>query len=200
MQRPGHHLVATVLGLALTGVAWNFALACACCTNTGERTDLVMPLNSGHMDEIAKLRFDKTATLFLGEADPESVKGITSPASRYALQVSWIRDRLVFTFGDGSPPAGMLVLTRPRNLTIFATDTREAPKSNLGPVLYKEWRLTSMAIGTGNFVPGAGPGQTLTLVLQGRGNNCTSSIDFTHWMLKMWGPKAKYHFFGSLQP
>ena len=46
---------------------------------------------------------------------------------------------------------------------------------------------------------GLGAGQTLTLILQGGGNNCTSAYDFTHWMLVMWGPKAKYHFFGSLQ-
>ena len=38
----------------------------------------------------------------------------------------------------------------------------------------------------------------LTLLIQGHGNNCTSSIDFSHWTLIMQGPKANYTLFGNL--
>jgi len=40
--------------------------------------------------------------------------------------------------------------------------------------------------------------QTLTLILQGSGNSCTSAIDFSHWTLVMQEPKANYTLFGNL--
>jgi hypothetical protein len=33
------------------------------------------------------------------------------------------------------------------------------------------------------------PRQIVTLILQGGGNSCTSSIGFSHWTLVMQGPK-----------
>jgi hypothetical protein len=38
----------------------------------------------------------------------------------------------------------------------------------------------------------------LTLIVQGRGNSCTSAGDFSHWTLVMQGPKANYSLFGDL--
>ena len=182
--------------VALISVAtWQSALACACCSATGERTDLVTKLDANRADQLGQLRFDPAATLFLGEADPESVKGIATPSEKYQLQAAWQGNRLVFSFRDNAGRSGTLSLTRPATIAIFHVDQRDQPDAGLGPVLYKEWRLTSPAIGTGVFTPGLGA--TQTLVLQGRGNNCTSAENFTHWMLVMSGPKAKYHFFGS---
>jgi hypothetical protein len=173
------------------------ALACACCTSTGTRTDVVMKLNSGYVAELERLRFDRTAQLFLAESEPETVRGITTPAEKYDLQASWQNDRMVFAFRDQADRSGTLALA-PKTMRIFHVDPRNQPDSGRGPVLYKEWRLASNAAGAGIFAAGIGLNQSLTLVLQGRGNNCTSASDFTHWMLVMWGPKAKYHFFGSL--
>ena len=48
------------------------------------------------------------------------------------------------------------------------------------------------------FAPGIASRQIPTLILQGGGNSCTSSIDFTHWTLVMQGPKANYTFYGDL--
>ena len=138
------------------------------------------------------------AQLFLGEAEPETVKGITTPAEKYALQVAWKGDRFVFAFRDEKDRSGTLVLLRPKMISSFGVDLRNQPDRPNGPVLYKEWRLTSKAAGAEVFSASLGAAQTLTLILQGGGNNCTSANDFTHWMLVMWGPKAKYHFFGDL--
>ncbi len=184
----------------LTSWTWQGALACACCSATGERTDLVMPLGASYIQDLESLRFDKTAELFLGEADPEMVKGIATPSDKYDLHAAWQGNRLVLSFRDKAGKSGTLSLTRPATISIFYVDPRLEPRHHLGAGLYKEWRLKAKAEGSGVFTPGLGAGQTLTLVLQGRGNNCTSANDFAHWMLVMWGPKAKYHFFGDFVP
>jgi hypothetical protein len=191
-----HPLLLALIAM-LASAQWQDAGACACCTSPGERTDLAVKLESGHADELSRLRFDPRAQLFLGDADPESIIGITTPAEKYELQASWKGDRFVFALRDEKDRSGTLVLLRPKTISSFGVDPRNQPDRPNGPVLYKEWRLTSKAAGTGVFATGLGATQTLTLVLQGGGNNCTSANDFTHWMLVMWGPKAKYHFFGD---
>ena len=196
-MRSTHRLLFALAAL-LASAPWQEARACACCTSPGARTDLVVKLESGHADELNRLRFGPQAELFLGEADPESVKGITTPAEKYDLQAAWKGDRFLFAFRDEKDRSGTLVLTRPKTISVFHVDPRNQLDRPRAPVLYKEWRLTSPAAGTGIFTVGLGTGQSLTLVLQGGGNNCTSANDFTHWMLVMWGPKAKYHFFGNL--
>ena len=196
-MRSTHRLLFALAAL-LASAPWQEAHACACCTSPGERFDLSMKLESRHIDELGQLRFDSKAQLFLGEADPESIKGITTPAEKYDLQATWKGDRFVFAFRDEKDRSGTLVLLRPTTISVLHTDPRNQPDRPNGPVLYKEWRLTSKASGTGVFAAGLGATQTLTLILQGGGNNCTGANDFTHWMLVMWGPKAKYHFFGSL--
>jgi hypothetical protein len=81
---------------------------------------------------------------------------------------------------------------------VFGVDPRNEPDKGHGPVLYKEWKLSGPASGSGVFQPGGAPRQILTLILQGGGNSCTSAIDFSHWTLVMQGPKAKYTLFGGL--
>jgi hypothetical protein len=182
----------------LAGAAWQSALACACCSNPGDRTDIVMKLDKGYVEELAQLRFERTAMLFLGEAEPDTVKGITTASEKYELEAAWKEGRIVFAFRDEAGRSGTLTLTQPKTISLFRVDPRNQPDNPRAPRLYKEWRVTSKAAGTGVFAAGLGAGQTLTLILQGGGNNCTSANDFTHWMLVMWGPKAKYHFYGSL--
>jgi hypothetical protein len=53
--------------------------------------------------------------------------------------------------------------------------------------------------GSGAFSAGSGPKQLLTLIVQGRGNSCTSAIDFSHRTIVMEGPKANYSLFGDLE-
>jgi hypothetical protein len=177
------------------------AHACACCTSVGQRNVGVSRLDSYKVGEITKLQFATEATLFTGEADPRDVRGIEAPASRYALAVTWQENRLTFKFRDQTGKEGTLTLPRPTTVSVFEVDPRTQPvEGGSGPVLYKEWKLMGRPSGTGIFAPSLGAGQLLSLILQGRGNSCTTAADFTHWTLAMAGPKGSYAFFGDLVP
>jgi hypothetical protein len=174
------------------------ALACACCTNEGQRNVATVAVDSGKRQEIESLRFGDKALLFTGEGDVEEDRGIRTPAGTYKLNVEWRSDRLVLSFRDAAGHTGTLSLAWPATISIFEVDPRNRPDRGQGPTLYKEWKLSAPAAGSGVFQPGIAPRQILTLILQGGGNSCTSSIDFTHWTLVMQGPKANYTFYGDL--
>jgi hypothetical protein len=191
-------LLAAAASTALLAFAVNDALACACCTNTGQRYVGMQRLDTTKRAEIDQLRFAEAAQLFVGEADPDDVKGITTPSVRYKLSAGWDKDRLVFAFRDEAGRSGTLALQRPGTISVFEVDPRDQPDSGLGPALYKEWTLTSRAAGSGVFSAGLGPNQQLSLVMHGHGNSCTTIDHFTHWTLLMQGPKARYSLFGDL--
>jgi hypothetical protein len=174
------------------------ALACACCTNEGQRNVATVALDSGKRQEIESLRFGGKATLFTGEGDVEGKEGIATPSGTYKLSAKWLEDRLVLSFRDAAGHTGTLSMAPPATMSVFEVDPRNRPDKGHGPSLYKEWKLSAPAAGSGVFAPGIGPRQILTLIFQGGGNSCTSSIDFTHWTLVMQGPKANYTLFGDL--
>jgi hypothetical protein len=187
-------IVAALLALAVP----QHAFACACCTNYGQRNVDVVALDSGKRAELENLRFADKAQLFVGEGDPDTVKGIASPAASYALKAAWRGNQLVLDLRDAAGREGTLTLSVPGKVSIFEVDPRDSPDQGTGPALYKEWKLTGKAAGSGVFVAGSGSKQLLTLIVQGRGNSCTSANDFAHWTLVMEGPKANYTLFGDL--
>ena len=139
------------------------------------------------------------AHLFTGEADAESIKGIATPSVRYTLSVARREDRWVFSLRDAGGRSGTLTLAIPKSVAVFEVDPRRGEREGgLGPALYKEWRLTAPAAGTGIFAPGVGKGQSVTLILQGHGSSCASATDFTSWTLVVSGPIATYHLYGDL--
>ncbi len=174
------------------------ALACACCTSQGQRTVGVAKLNSALSEEIGRLRFIAEAELYLGERDTADVKGISTPSGKYELHVAQETKRWIFSFRDKAGHSGTLTLALPETVSIFAVDPRlDEREGGTGPSLFKEWKLTSAATGTGIFSPGAGKGQRIALILQAHGNNCTSADMASHWTLVGFGPKRQYHFFGK---
>lgn len=190
---------AAVIAAALVATTIE-ADACACCTNLGQRRVVVEKLDQQKLAQIEMIRFDKTAFLFVGEGDAGNVKGIVSPSLRYDLTASHRDGGFVFALRDAKGQSGALTLQRPTTISVFEVDPRDTDEEGgLGPSLYKEWKLTSRASGSGVFAPGAGAGQQITLALQGRGNSCTSSVDFTHWTLIVHGKTAEYHLFGKLE-
>lgn len=189
--------LALVLAISMLAVP-RPALACACCTNEGQRNVGTVALDSGKQQQIESLRFGGKAKLFTGEADVESVSGITAPSGSYEISATWRDNRLVFSLRDGKGRAGTLAVARPASIALFEVDPRNGPDSGQGPALYKEWKLSAPSAASGVFAPGGGPRQILTLVLQGHGNSCTDASDFTHWTLVMQGPKANYTLFGDL--
>jgi hypothetical protein len=180
--------------LAGTGAVW----ACACCTNQGQRYVGLAKLDSTLREQISQLRFHADAELYTGEADTSDIKGIANPSGKYEMHVSQEPGRWVFAFSDKAGNKGTLMLAIPSTVAIFAVDPRlDEREGGTGPSLFKEWKLTSNAAGTGVFTPGIGGGQRITLIVQGHGNNCTSPDMATHWTLMVHGPKASYHFFGK---
>ena len=155
-------------------------------------------LDSVKLGEIERMRFSKEATLYVGEADFADIKGIATPSDKYELAVTQDKARWVFAFRDREGRTGTLTLARPAMISVFEVDPRGEPDRGLGPGLYKEWRMTSAAAGTGVFVPGTGGAQKITLILHGRGNSCTDVSDFGHWTIVVHGPKAQYSLFGEL--
>ena len=174
------------------------AHGCACCTHQGQRNVADVEIDSERRQQIESLRYGGKATLFTGKRDVAMIEGITTPSGSYDVNVTWVDNLLVFTLRDKAGVAGMLTLTRPKTVSLFEIDPRDGPDVGQGPTLYKEWSISSPAAATGVFAPGMGPNQMLTLIIQGRGDNCTSDIDFSHWTLVMQGPKANYTLFGNL--
>jgi hypothetical protein len=90
----------------------------------------------------------------------------------------------------------VITLRVPPKLTIFAADIHDGQTSGGGgPLLYKEWRFEGTASATGFFAKAPA---RYTLILQGRGNRCDGSADFTHWRLAIEGKQADFAFFGEL--
>jgi hypothetical protein len=174
------------------------ALGCACCTHEGQRNVATVEIDSAKRQQIESLRYGGKATLFVGEGDVAAIEGIATPSGSYDLTAKWVDNLLVFSFRDSGGRSGTLALARPKTVSLFEIDPRDSPDVGQGPILYKEWRLSSPAAGSGVFAPGASPRHMLTLVIQGRGNNCTSDLDFSHWTLVMQGPMANYMLFGNL--
>ena len=72
-------------------------------------------------------------------------------------------NRLVFALKDEHGNDGTLALELPNKISVFEVDPRDAPDQGTGPALYKEWKLSGRAGGSGAFAPGAAAGHTLTL-------------------------------------
>jgi hypothetical protein len=190
--------LAAMFAALLALAAPRSALACACCSNEGQRNVDVVALDGSKREALEALRFTDEAKLYVGEADPDSVTGIANPSALYSIKAAWNGNQIVFTLKDEQGHAGTLALELPGKISIFEVDPRDAPDQGTGPSLYKEWKLTGQAAGSGAFGLGGSLKQMLTLIVQGRGNSCTSAGDFAHWTLVMQGPKANYSLFGDL--
>ncbi len=177
------------------------ALACACCTNTGQRYVENTKLQDYQRAILGEVRFAGTATLYLGARDTTDIKGIARPSETYAFRVDRQANRFVFSFRDEKKNEGTLTLAIPDAISVFEIDPRDpaSPDRGLGPPLYKEWRLTAPFTGSGVFQAGNGGYQRITLILQGRGNSCPDAGQFTHWSISVHGPLGNYLFFGDLE-
>jgi hypothetical protein len=185
-----------LIGLCLVLTAPVPARACACCSHQGQRNVNIETLDETKRAVLEELRFADKAELFLGEADADSAEGIANASSRYALKAEWRDSGIVFSLTGAEGGAGTLGLDLPDKISVFEIDPRNQPDLGTGPPLYKEWKLTGKAKASGAF--SAGNGHTLTLIVQGGGNSCTSASDFGYWTLVMQGPKASYSLFGDL--
>jgi len=193
--------IALLLGAFFALAQTNSASACACCTHTGQRYVENTKLLPYHRSIVDELRFANQASLFVDERDLTEIKGIANPSESYSLTVTRQKDRFVFSFRDEKKNEGTLTLAVADLIAIFEVDTRDEPYKDqgLGPVLYKEWRLTAPFAGTGIFKAGNGGYQRITLINQGRGRGCTDALHFTHWTISVHGPLGNYLLYGEFE-
>ena len=188
-----------LLSVILLALGVGEAQACACCTNQGQRYTGVQKLDASRREQLGQLRFNAAATLYTGERDTTDIKGIATPASDYELHVAQEGTRWVFDFRDKSGRTGTLTLPMPDTISIFEVDPRlDAREGGTGPSLYKEWIVSTKAVGTGIFAAGLRGNARMSLVLHGSGNSCTGSESFGHWTLEVKGPNADFSFIGEL--
>jgi len=190
--------------LALVAVAlmsFSPAFACACCSNRAQRVDVVQEIDDRISNELESLRFGGEAKLALGVRYEDVLEGMNDPSSDYTLHVTLEKRRMTFSLRDEKGRAGTLSLIKPQMISIFEVDPYDTPDTGLGPILYKEWRITTAVAGDGIFHKNAGPDRRITLILHGRGLSCTEIRDFSHWSLEVRGQDDRadhYTFHGEL--
>ena len=174
--------------------------ACACCADKGYYNLSYKTPNNYEIGQIKDIHFE-TSELYATNAFPDNIKGIPSPTESYKVSGSIGGDSWAFTFTDENGKTGTLSLKTPKKMIDYAVDIKDGKKGGAGGVvLYKEWRFKyRVAKGTGIFQNGIKGKTEYFLVLQGRGNACTSAEDFTHWRLEVTGKKADYTFHGTLK-
>lgn len=194
--------------LAVVIAANTNALACACCVNPGYYEIPTIKPTSVDFALFEEFRFEPPANIYLSEAgfdqvmgldelrrDAEAQRPIDLEAEQHFQKKGW---RLKLRSASGRE--GSLNLPIPATILKFKVDLHDnAPNTETS--LYKELRFQGIAAsGTGMFRKDITKGTKFFLVLQGRGNGCDSSSDFSHWRLELNGPKARYAFFGTLAP
>ena len=193
------HLTGIVAALVALCLLSDAALACACCSNRGYRYVAVEQISEPRLREIERMTFDAEAALATGEADAPAE--FQEFGTKFTLAVERSEKQMVFSFRSEAGSVATLTLTIPDTISIFQVDPRSGvPDDGLGPVLYKEWQLTSDAsgAGTGVFRTFTGAGQTLSLIVHGRGHGCTEAGHFTDWTLLIDGPSGHLTLYGAL--
>ena len=194
-------LFATAACTMLAMTAVDRAHACACCSEPGQRLEATAPLDASYKDELRALRFSATATFFTDAGFPDSIEGVTDPASEpYQLTASLTADRLTLALSGAGDRKGSLTLPLPAEVSRLEIDPRVTSELSPGggPVLYKEWRLSGNADLDG-ILAKAAKRATARFILHGQGNSCTSSIDFSHWTLEVSGPGIRFTLLGAFE-
>ena len=182
-------------------VVWaDRANACACCTDPGQRFVENVAIGTFERGELDNVQFAEMALLFQSPGFPDDVRGVANASSDEYRVVGGISARRIrFELTDKTGRSGTIDFALPARITRFEVDPREPSETSggNGPALYKEWRLSGRPKLTGILRVRGAP--HATLILHGRGNSCTSSSDFDHWTLAVYGGGANYKFLGELK-
>ncbi len=174
--------------------------ACACCADEGFYKISVRKPDGFLLGELKKLKFGD-AEIYSTAGFPDNVKGLKPIESEYKVAASANTDGWEFTFTDPNGKSGTLELKAPKDYVEFGVDLKNGKRGGAGSVeLYKEWRFKySVNTGSGIFEDGIKGKTEYFLVLQGKGNVCTTAEDFTDWRLEVTGKNANYAFYGSMK-
>ena len=196
LSKKSSTFVITIVALLLSPVG---AIACGCCSNTGDYRSGLAELEDWKIDELKRIRFARPALLYLTEAGmEEDALGVDQPKENYSVSSAFSGNVWRFTFRSGAN-SGVLELPLPKQMWSHSADLHDGRLSpGGGPSLYKEWRLEGEVKGSGIFKPGMAAPAKYVLVFQGRGNACDNPEDFRNWRLEVRGEKARFAFFGKL--
>lgn len=186
--------------------------ACACCAESGHYSIRTSKPEEFQLGILKEMKFDKTAELYMTEADFEIIKGLdaikeemsapgwVAGSSAIGLTNTFAAKTWKLNFKTPKGKTGVLTLPMPAEMLAFKVDIHDGvTSSGGGPLLYKEWRFKgSVESGTGFLQAGIVKPTTYFLVFQGRGNGCDDLTNFSNWHLEINGAKAKYEFFGKL--
>lgn len=182
-------------------VMWLFpssVYACACCADRGDYSISTKKPSALELDELKRIQFG-TINLYTTAAGEDDIRGIAPLGENYSISGLLQSDAWKFNVKDAAGKTGTLNLTRPVSMVAFMADIHDGDAAASQAVLYKEWRFKyRVQSGTGIFKNGIAPATEYFLVLQGRGNRCTSAEDFKNWRLEITGKRASYAFFGDL--
>jgi hypothetical protein len=166
---------------------------CACCTEEGERYERTDKVDSAQLVQLDRVRFSPNATTYTTPVDESEL------SASYSLSQSRKGRRWELRFKDDKGKTGTLAFTIPVTYTAFGVDLREqSENAGLGPLLYKELRLTGAAQVSGVLKQGINGPARFELILQGRGRACTEAEDFKNWRLQITGARGSHIFYGSL--
>ncbi|MDR2858266.1 MAG: hypothetical protein LBV50_10530 [Novosphingobium sp.] len=181
------------------------AVPAGACADSVQRHAAAERLSQRRMEIVEAMRFGDSAMIAGAEINRDPVEGrdwiIDGNSTRFSLSLDRRPGRMVFTLnGDWGHETGVLTLTLPKKIGIFAVDTAPDEEGDrpTGPMLYRQWRLTGAIVGTGIFRRAAGMGQKATLILHGRGNGCLDADNFYAWSLLLHGPVGKTTLYGPL--
>lgn len=191
-------LFTTIFLIFILGTPLNI-LACACCAERGHYSITTKKPDQYALGELKRMKFD-TALLYTDAGFEETVKGITPLGDSYTVNAALSGNLWKFVFKDDKAKTGSLNLARPVSMVEYMVDQTPLAGASAGePVLYKEWRFKyNVGSGNGIFQSGIAPKTEYFLVLQGKGNVCTSAEQFESWRLEITGAKARYAFFGKV--
>ena len=169
------------------------AQACACCAEEGHRYVEKDVMEDFEREVISTVIFEQRAhTSWDAEPYDQQVRFFAKPD----------HDGLNFTLTLKDGRSANISFKLPREVSRFEVDPRDPAMPQAvagGPIIYKEWKLISAAVGDGFLSPVLGAGQDAALILQGRGNACPNRSDFNAWTLVIYGPKGEVTTFGLLR-
>lgn len=182
------------------------AAACACCSHDGQRHVRSETISDYTAGVLAQINFAEDASLSLGDADIDDIKGIKVTSGSFALHLRRIDAEWSFAFTDRAGGEGMLTFSLPNTIARFEIDPRAPERDRLseydrmisGPVIYKEWQLEAPVRTTGMFAVADAGAPRITLVLHGRGNSCSEAKQFTAWTMILHSAGTSNIIFGRL--
>lgn len=175
------------------------AMACACCSDTGQRIEQTQQTDSYSRDELAAVRFAPQAKLYADAGFPDTVSGIQDPlAEAYTVTLVKRPAEWQFDVVDAKGRKGSLLFPLPKQFTRFEVDTKglSVPETGNGPNLYKEWRMHGITK-LGGILAGNGAWAHARIILHGEGNSCTAAPNFTNWTLSVTGKDIRFRFLGT---